>query len=557
MAAAVMASGLAVAAAAPPQEEPAQEPFAMERVGEAQNVRELDPLDSGQDRPVERVLETGEELGDFSNPPLQGEELAQAEYDLAADLAAGRVEKDQSFDPRTSDKVASATTAQAEVFDNGNGTRTAVLGAGPERFKDATGDWVDFDLTPKASADGSYRATASDLDVSVPADPEADGLVVMSRAEEMVGFGVPSVLVAGFSAPRAESDALSPDGHVAVKDSAGTTAAITLTTSGFEQQVTVGSRAALQKDGYELTVSLPEGWAVRQGDAGTNRVEFFNIAGELVATFGSGVAWDSTGASLALAQMSDAVIVLDRTDAGQAVVRVSVDGAWLDKAVFPVTIDPTFTYTITGDSTYADTFAQNDLGTAQENALFVAAGSKTGGPSFSGTYMRFPLPAAVTGAPTPPDVLAGVVSAELKLRVYSYAACNAAPLYVQSIAGAWTPSTMTYASGMPTAHEVFPTASATMSNTGCTEAWYSFFPRASLQAQYAGTIGNHGLMITPWLDTTADSRRLARSAEYGSNAAQLIVTYEWRPPTPTTIIGPADDATVTTTRPTLSVGAVT
>ncbi|MEO6318515.1 MAG: phospholipase A2, partial [Acidimicrobiales bacterium] len=42
-----------------------------------------------------------------------------------------------------------------------------------------------------------------------------------------------------------------------------------------------------------------------------------------------------------------------------------------------------------------------------------------------------------------------------------------------------------------------------------------------------------------------------------SNAAQLIVTYEWRPPTPTTIIGPADDATVTTTRPTLSVGAVT
>ncbi|MEO7573675.1 MAG: hypothetical protein ABIX10_14690, partial [Acidimicrobiales bacterium] len=105
MAAAVMASGLAVAEAAPPQEEPAEEqPFAMERVGEAQDVRELGPLDSGEGRPVERVLETGEELGDFSNPPLQGEELAKAEFDLAADLAAGRVERDQSFDPATSDK---------------------------------------------------------------------------------------------------------------------------------------------------------------------------------------------------------------------------------------------------------------------------------------------------------------------------------------------------------------------------------------------------------------------------------------------------------------------
>ena len=44
----------------------------------------------------------------------------------------------------------------------------------------------------------------------------------------------------------------------------------------------------------------------------------------------------------------------------------------------------------------------------------------------------------------------------------------------------------------------------------------------------------------------------AALAEYGSNAAQLIVTYEWRPDTPDPV-GPADEATVTTTRPKLEV----
>ena len=560
LSAALLASTLSAAEAEPvPDEaEEATSPFDVERVGERVDVRDVEEpasLDGGR---VERRLTTADELGDFSNPPLQGDALAKAELARATDIAAGRLPKDDSFDPDRSEKVDSATTSQAEVFDNSNGTRTAVLSAGRERFRDPSGDWVDLDLATTESASGGFRAAASDLDVEIPRDPSKEGLVVAGHGDARVIVGVPSSLEGDVGLAVPASDALSPNGHVEVNDARGVTAAVTLTTSGFEQQVTYPSRAAVTDDGYVLPIEVPEGWTVRQGAEGTNRVEFLDAFGELVATFGSGLAWDSTGESLAAARLGDAAIELLESRPGEARIRVSVASDWLDGAKFPVTIDPTYTYTITTSSTWADTFAQSDLGTAQENALFVAAGRS--GP-WAGTYMRFPLPTG--GIPSPPggfpaipNSLAGVVSAELKVRVYSYAACNAAPLYARAIGSTWTPSTMTWSSGLPSPDGVFPTAMTTMQNPGCTEAWYSFFPRGSLQRQYDGSVGNHGLMIEPWSDMTANSRRLARSAEYGSNAAQLLVTYEWRPPTPT-VVGPADEVTVTTTRPTLEVSPVT
>ena len=374
-AAALAASSLsAVGAASPPQSEADPEPFRMERVADAKGVVDLEPLESPSGRPATREVETAAELGDFSNPPLQGDALARAELGLATDIAAGRTPKDDSFDAERSDKLEAETTRQIEVYENGNGTRTAVLSAGPERFKDPDGQWVGYDLTPARADDGSHRAAASDLDVTVPADPAKDGLVVARHGDDAVAFGLPAVVGTVNGSPRVGDDELSPNGHVAVEGDGGVSAAVTLTTGGFEQQVAFPTRDRLDGNGYEVTVDLPSGWRARQGAMETNRVEFIDGAGALVSTFSSGLVWDASGASMADHRTGDAIISLVSAGSGRALINISADPRWLDEATFPVTIDPTYTYTFTGSSTWADTFAARGLSTPMENGVYLSAG---------------------------------------------------------------------------------------------------------------------------------------------------------------------------------------
>src|SRR5262245_9959171 len=190
LAVAVASPGLSVAAAQD-RDGPVTDPFEMGRIAGAVDVRDLDePEDASADQ-VARRLETANELGDFSHPPLQGDALAKAELARAVDIEARRAEVDRSFDRSRADKVEGATTANAEVFRNGDGTRTAVLSDGKVRFQDDQGAWVDYDLSLDREPSGALVAGASDVPVTVSDDPQA-GQVTVGEGDAQVVFGLPS-----------------------------------------------------------------------------------------------------------------------------------------------------------------------------------------------------------------------------------------------------------------------------------------------------------------------------------------------------------------------------
>lgn len=68
---------------------------------------------------------------------------------------------DGSFDPKKSRKLDELTDERTEVFENADGSQTAALASEPIRFKDAAGEWHDYDFSLKPAKDG-LAPTASD-----------------------------------------------------------------------------------------------------------------------------------------------------------------------------------------------------------------------------------------------------------------------------------------------------------------------------------------------------------------------------------------------------------
>jgi len=96
---------------------------------------------------------------------------------------------------------------------------------------------------------------------------------------------------------------------------------------------------------YQLDLDLPEGVTARQGGGGVERV---NAAGQMVSSFGGGLAFDSAETGWAGEETSVTVTLVEAV--GQAAtVEVAVADAWFEDParVFPVTIDPYFVGSVT------------------------------------------------------------------------------------------------------------------------------------------------------------------------------------------------------------------
>ncbi|MEM9204647.1 MAG: hypothetical protein AAGC53_23640, partial [Actinomycetota bacterium] len=88
-------------------------------------------------------------------------------------------------------RIESETTESVEVFANPDGSRTAVMSAGPVRARDEAGVWAPIDTSLARDASGDFVAENTSVDVTVLATPEEVGAsTVMAEVSAADGADV-------------------------------------------------------------------------------------------------------------------------------------------------------------------------------------------------------------------------------------------------------------------------------------------------------------------------------------------------------------------------------
>lgn len=489
--------------------------------------------------------------GDFTNPPSHP---AQAD--------AARPARPSAYDPARSVPVDEETTPTKKVVTNRDGSRTAIVSAGPVRFRDAAG-WHDIDLSLLPGAEG--RLTAKSAQGAATLAPRAEGLV--ARIDTPAG-------PIGLRHPQSSPAPAVTDKAKATYKGAlgGRDLVLSLTPEGFEETVVLPDAAA--SNTYLDEFVLPAGVSARNADVG---VEFVDAKGAVVATFSNGIAFDSApGTRRAAAPVSvralPATITSTTTTptttsapAGTvpatsapttatpgttaapaslaenvATVEVSVERAWLsDPArVFPATIDPTVTVVTGNPSAYGfgiDTMVWESAPTANYgtgSGLYM--GNLSGGRTES--FVKF-YNLGVTPAP---DVY--VTESHLLLLGGAAYTC-AAPVEVYGIDA--TLSAATVWNNRPAA--VGPLVSSTALAAGCGAAWNSFDTTSLARRWLTDGAANNGVRISAANQTDPNAFKWFYSGDTATYP-QLSITYE-RLPGLSSPVSPATASVLNTATP--------
>jgi RHS repeat-associated protein len=485
--------------------------------GEVVSPDELDALPS--DEPVE--LAPFVPNGDFAEP-------APLEDGL---LAGG----DQGVFDESSELVDDLTTPTREVYENADGSLTAVSTAQPVRFEDSEGEWQDIDLTLSETPAGDIATEAAAVPVVLPKDKP--GSVEVQSPAGVIAVSAPDVVEDPEETPALDggTSVTEGDGGLAVQ--------VDATVWGFEQSVLLPEAGAPAS--YQVEITLPSGLVARSGSRG---VEFVDGAGELVSFFGGGLAQDSATVGVAEGAVASVVTSLVAVDGDTATVEIGVDAGWLaDPArVFPVAIDPSFVGDTSATNGGADTWVQGNL----SQSLWGHANLKVGSPNGTDaarSFLRFDLPEGLTWESTV------VTDAVLSLHEETPTTCSASDILVYDIDTAFDTSTVW--TNKP-ALEWGPSSGAVACNGS----------RVEIQAED---------LVERWFDTTdTDGQGLALRAANETSTSQfkvfssgdtstssqvptLTVTYNQFFPSVPELEAPADEATLATLTPTLTADEVT
>lgn len=258
------------------------------------------------------------QLGDFSRttgvPALEETGAADPLPDKAKHLATKRVTSRQ---------------AGSTIFDNGDGTSTALIGNGLLNWKDENGRWHPLDSRLK-KVGGEFRNTSAPFRVELPEVTGNRADVTLSDDGWSVGMTL---------------DGMGAGKRATVTGSKATRAGVmsgvdleTMATSrGVKQDIVLSRPPGRSTWRYRLDL---EGVSAREADDG---VEFVDGEGEVVATAPDGWAFDSTpGLAVPSSRTKVTVDVAARRGDAPPMLEVSVDSAWLsDEArVYPVVVDP-------------------------------------------------------------------------------------------------------------------------------------------------------------------------------------------------------------------------
>ena len=336
---------------------------------------------------------------------------------------------EHSFNPTSSKRIASASSATQDVYANADGTYTRQVHPGRVNFRAADGTWTPIDSTLTRRKDGRLAQKASDVGADFASSANDPALVTLATdSAHAVSFGLQGAA--------AVPAAMKGDGATYPGALPGVDLVESPTADGVKESLVLQSVDAGNTWVFPLHL---KGLTARMASDGS--VELVDGAGTVSQTMPHGFMQDSKiDARSGLPAMSAGVTYSLETAAdGSAALRVTADQAWLsDPArVYPVTVDPT-TVLKTSSSTYVESGVPGPHNAEPQ----VAAGTFDGGTHKARAYLAF------SGFE---DIYAGQRMTSVTLTVFdSWAAtCTADTTFnVGQITDPWTPSSPTTYPGL-------------------------------------------------------------------------------------------------------------
>ncbi|MFJ8580372.1 LamG-like jellyroll fold domain-containing protein [Micromonospora sp. NPDC093277] len=348
----------------------------------------------------------------------------------------------RGFDPAKSRRVADKAEANADFYENPDGTVTRKLHELPINYRAADGSWRPIDRT-LVSAGGRLKQKASPLAVDFA--PRADDSRLATfrfDADRSISYGLQG------AAPVAPVSTGSSALYRAVLPE--TDLRLTVGPRGLKEELVLHSAAAANSWIFPLTLIGLEATLETDGS-----VALRNASGKVVGAIPVGSMHDShlepgAGEFTTSRAISYELISFD---GGQAL-RMTASREWLqDPArVFPVTVDPSVT---SGYDTTADTYMQygDDINHSADDNLAVGTWD-------SGTHRSISLLAFQNFGST--FSYKNLSAVKLKLYLTWQWNCTAQEFWVQTLTQSWSASTARYG-GIPYAGPGLGTTLAKMS----------------------------------------------------------------------------------------------
>ena len=402
-------------------------------------------------------------------------------------LRAPQAAAKPGFNPKTSRLVPSQTSANQQVFQNADGTRTAMEYQMPRYYKRADGSWagIDTTLVPAGRGSGGWQVKAVAEQESFAPFADAGTLVRLSvSGSQALGFGIAG---AGHAAGVVSGSTVTyagvlPDSDVRYIAGAGL----------VTEQVVLRSRNAPTTWVFPLSLSGLR--AVQHPDG---PIEFTDSAASPVAVVEPGYMTDSninprSGDGAYSDGVSYTLVTLD----GHPAIRMTLDTTWLDSSarVFPVTVDPSVSDVNSNGTTYVESPGSADYSSDNE----IDVGTYNGGTNVAKSFLKFDNVSSTLQN----DYVLGARLAVFNSWSYS---CSPRPVSVYPVTASWSVSGAKSYPGPSTGPALASKSFATgwvplgeaQSQSQCPNQWEGFnlgtAGNTLVNGWTHGTIANNGL----------------------------------------------------------------
>lgn len=398
----------------------------------------------------------------------------------------------------------SARTPSSSTFANPDGTWTTETAASATRAPSGSG-WAAIDPSVEKSH-GGFAPKNAPFDVKFGAAGSRTVAAVTPADGVSLGVGWSSAL----KAPKVDADTLT------YPDAAGSgDLVVTSTPSGFNYSVVVPT-----KPSAPLSIAVPisvKGASLRAAADGSIDL----VRGKrVVARMSAPVMWDSSK------HPKRVPVSASIAKSGQGLtLTLKPSAAWLNNAVYPVTVDPTVTINGSGD-----TWVDSGTNTAsQSSGTDLRVGTQNAGTTAARSYLNFDT-SSLTANP-------GVVvsSATVNLTGFEAGSCPASAVRMSQVTGAWSPSTLTWASQPTTTATGSSTSTQAFGGTGCAAGPGTISLSAtSIVQSWINGAANNGIQLAAVNEADNSSWRRVYSSRngIGSYVPVLSVTYMTTPSVP-------------------------
>jgi RHS repeat-associated protein len=480
----------------------------------------------------------------------------------------------QGFDAATSRLLPTQTSPDETVYQNADGTRTAMVYQLPRYYKTASGAWAGIDTSLVAAGGSQPSATPVSPDLASPT-PSPD--LPSPTPSPLLSSASPSALATSATAGSAGGAAAPPAGGWQVKaapepelfagyadagtlvwlpvsgsqrvgfsiagaaHAAGTVSGSTVTYAGVAPDTDVRYQAGSGLVTEQLVLQsrdAPTTWlfplslvGLRAAQQPGGPVEFLDGAGREVAMVEPGYMTDSdinprSGDGAYSSGVSYTLV----SDEGRPAIRMTLDQAWLDSPsrVFPVTVDPSVSDVNANGTTYVESPNDADYSSGVE----IDVGTYNGGTNVAKSFLKFDDVSPTSSTLGNVYVLGGELAV---FNSWSYS-CSPRPVSVYPVTSSWSVSGDKSYPGPSTGPALATKSFATgwvplgeeQSQSACPNQWESFglgtAGNTLLNGWTHGTIANNGLAMGASATDSYGWKKFTSDNDSGGDPF-LVVTY--------------------------------